>query len=122
MMTWSVRGGMVLSLGGELDIATASLVTDRVRALVAEGHARIVLDLAHLEFCDCSGLRALLRVQRIATEAGGWARLSRVGDMIQQIIALTGLRDVIVCYDNVSAALAVRGAADRGIAERGAAR
>lgn len=105
-MTWSVPGGMVLSLGGELDVATAPLVTGRVRELVEQGHSRIVLDLAHLEFCDCSGLGALLRAQKITAGAGGWARLSRVPGMTRRIAEITGLREALVCYDSAAEALA----------------
>lgn len=105
-MTWSVPGGMVLSLGGGLDLATAPRLTDRVRELVGQGHPRIVLDLAHLDFCDCSGLGALLRTQRITAEAGGWTRLSRVMGLTRRIIELTGLRDVLVCYDSAAEAVA----------------
>jgi anti-anti-sigma factor len=105
MMTWPVDGAMVLSLGGELDIATASLLTDRVQALVDEGYSRIVLDLAHLDFCDCSGLRAFLRAREVTTEAGGWARLSRVGGLTRHIIELTGLADALMCYGSTSSAV-----------------
>lgn len=106
LMTWPVTGAMVLSLGGELDLATMPRFVERVRALVEEGHVRIVLDLGHLEFCDCSGLRALLHARDVAAEAGGWARLSRVGVMTRHIIGLTGLREALVCYDSASAAVA----------------
>lgn len=105
MMTWPVEGAMVLSLGGELDIATTSLLTDRVQALVDQGHTRIVLDLAHLEFCDCTGLRALLLTRGITTKAGGWLRLSRVSGLTQHIIELTGLTEALMCYDSLSSAV-----------------
>lgn len=105
LMTWPVSGAMVLSLGGELDLATMPQLMERVRALVGEGYVRIVLDLGHLGFCDCTGLRALLRAQEIAAEAGGWARLSRVGALTRHIIELTGLRQALVCYDSAAAAV-----------------
>ena len=44
-MTWPVTGAMVLSVGGELDVATMPELVERVRALVEQGHVRIVLDL-----------------------------------------------------------------------------
>ena len=108
MMTWQVPGAMVLSLGGELDLASADLLTDRVRALVDEGHRRLVLDLAHLGFCDCAGLGALLRAQQIATGSGGWARLSRVGGLTRRVIGIIGLGEALVCYADVLSAVGVR--------------
>lgn len=107
MMTWQVPGAMVLSLGGELDLASADLLADRVLALVDEGHRRLVLDLAHLGFCDCAGLGALLRAQRIATGSGGWARLSRVGALTRRVIRIIGLDETLVCYDDVVSAVGV---------------
>lgn len=106
LMTWPVTGAMVLSVGGELDVATMPQLVERVRALVEQGHVRIVLDLGHLEFCDCTGLRALLRAREIAAEAGGWTRLSRVGAMTRHIIGLTGLREALACYGSAAEAVA----------------
>jgi anti-sigma B factor antagonist len=46
-------------LSGELDMAVAGMLGDRLRMLRTEGYA-VRLDLAELEFIDSSGLRELV--------------------------------------------------------------
>ena len=50
---------MRLALRGELDLATADLVADHLRAL-RERRATVLLDLDELEFIDAAGLRVVL--------------------------------------------------------------
>ena len=53
-------GRVQLGLVGELDIASASALNERLRALAQRGDP-VVLDLARLQFIDSSGLRELIR-------------------------------------------------------------
>lgn len=48
-----------LALSGELDLAVADMLGDRLRMLRNEGYA-VRLDLSELEFIDSSGLRELI--------------------------------------------------------------
>ena len=106
LMSWDMAAGMVLSLGGELDVATAETLVSRIHALVGEGHQRIVLDLGHLQFCDCSGLRALFVSRRFAAQAGGWVRIARAKPMLQRTIRIAGLAESLFCYPTTADALA----------------
>jgi anti-anti-sigma factor len=56
---------------GELDLATAGRVRERIEELAAVGFARLLLDLSRLTFLDSTGLRARLPF------ADGRARWSR---------------------------------------------
>lgn len=47
-------------LQGELDMATAPLVRDALKALVGLGKQPLVIDLADVTFIDAAGLRVLL--------------------------------------------------------------
>jgi anti-sigma B factor antagonist len=58
-------------LRGELDIATADLVADRLRRL-RERHAAVLLDLDELDFIDAGGLRMVLIAADDARN-DGWA-------------------------------------------------
>jgi anti-sigma B factor antagonist len=51
---------------GELDLHTAPLLCGRVEETFRDRHARVLLDLSELSFCDSTGLRALLGVVREA--------------------------------------------------------
>src|SRR5437588_4940145 len=59
-----------LRLLGELDLATAPLLADRLRELEADRPPTLVLDLRGLVFMDSSGLRELFAAQRRAREEG----------------------------------------------------
>jgi anti-anti-sigma factor len=60
-----------LALRGELDLATAGVLADRLRGL-RERHATVVLDLDELTFIDAAGLRVLLTAAADARN-DGWA-------------------------------------------------
>jgi anti-anti-sigma factor len=62
---------VVVEVHGELDLATVPQLTaelDRVRAL--PGLERGVIDLRHLVFLDSSGLEAIVKFHKAATQAG----------------------------------------------------
>lgn len=54
-------GTLIITVSGELDLATAPMVGQRIRRpLFWEGVRRVVLDLSGLDFLDSSGASALL--------------------------------------------------------------
>lgn len=55
----------VLSVSGELDIATAPILAGHAAAL-ADLAGRLIVDLSGLEFVDCAGARALAAVTSAA--------------------------------------------------------
>jgi anti-sigma B factor antagonist len=96
---------IVLSVAGELDLATAkqfkTAVTDRLTA----GRA-VVLDLIGLAFCDSTGLGALAGLHRRAVTIGGDLRLAAVQPGVEHVLKLTGVSSVVPIFDDVPAALA----------------
>jgi anti-sigma B factor antagonist len=56
-----VDGIAVLALSGELDLAAAPVLRERLDAARAGGGRGIVLDMAEVTFLDSSALRELLR-------------------------------------------------------------
>ena len=56
-------GNAVVVLVGELDLATAPLLTGVLDPLVEDGPPEIVLDCAALTFLDSSGITVLVRAQ-----------------------------------------------------------
>ena len=59
-----------LVVSGELDLAVAEMLGNRLRQLRNEGHA-VRLDLSELEFIDSSGLRELI-VAVSEARSNGW--------------------------------------------------
>ena len=57
-----------LLLSGELDLASAPQLEERVQQLSSRGQGELVLDLGGLDFIDSSGLNAILRVRALCQE------------------------------------------------------
>ena len=56
-------GGSIVRFGGELDLASAGLLSDALDE-AAEAGGPIVVDLGQCEFIDSTGLAALMRAAR----------------------------------------------------------
>ncbi|ADG90181.1 anti-sigma factor antagonist [Thermobispora bispora] len=86
----------VITLAGELDIATGDMVRSVVKELVGEGRTRVVIDASPLRFCDASGLEALLDSRAYILSVGGSLRLAGVHGVLALVLDVTGLRDLFV--------------------------
>lgn len=86
------NGVTVLTVSGELDIATADTLQSRTRRTLAEGYD-VVIDLAGVTFFDCSGLRALIVARHVAAQFGARLRLRAPSPAVERILQVTGVRD-----------------------------
>ena len=84
-------GNRVISLTGELDIATAGQAYAYLSEVIGTGDAPISVDLAGLAFCDASGLGVLARIARSARQAGRQLRLTSARPSLVKIMRITGL-------------------------------
>ena len=79
---------------GELDIATAveffSVAMDAARS----GSSHVVLDLRELEFCDSTGLRAILELHERIPD-GTRFEIIRGPAGIQRLLAVSGAKSVL---------------------------
>lgn len=63
-------GGTVLTVRGELDIATVPALREAVDKAVAAAPPLVLLDLTHLEFIDSTGCRELMRTGKSGAAGG----------------------------------------------------
>jgi anti-sigma B factor antagonist len=94
----------VVALTGELDIASAGALEDRIRGLVDAGHSRLVVDLAGLIFCDSTGIGTLVRANNDCLALGGYLRLAAPNRNVARVLAVVGLLDAFPAYRSVDAA------------------
>ncbi|MFH8370971.1 STAS domain-containing protein [Streptomyces sp. NPDC018031] len=98
--------GPVLEVVGDLDHTTA----DELRALAAavplEPGRRLVLDLERMEFCDSSGITALLAARHRALAAGAEVALAAVPANTRRILGIVGLDQVFPLYPDADTATA----------------
>jgi len=74
-------------LRGELDLAGAPTVSERLRTL-RERRETVLLDLDELEFVDMSGLRVLLTAAEDASRDGWTLTVTRGSPAVRQLLAL----------------------------------
>ena len=101
-------GGVhVVAMLGELDIATAPRLAFRIDAARRAGARRLVVDLTAAEFCDSTGLRALVGCRREVVAGGGRMALAVLEESaVARMFALAGAHELMPVYDGLEPALA----------------
>jgi anti-sigma B factor antagonist len=80
-----------VTLIGELDIAVADGVEERLRQLREQGRSAR-LDLSQLDFIDSSGVRAIVLGLRYARQEGSGLEVDRrVSPTVQRMIEIMGI-------------------------------
>ena len=85
------NGYQIVSVTGELDIATAEQAYSYISEVIDGRPAPVTVDLSGLTFCDASGLGALARIARHARQAGRQLMLTSVRPSLMKIMRITGL-------------------------------
>lgn len=84
---------VVLTLEGELDMATAPLLQ---RAVQDDGLATkqmLVLDLHRLEFIDSTGLRVILAARKQCRDRGQELAITRGSPQVERLLSVTGMAE-----------------------------
>jgi anti-sigma B factor antagonist len=84
-------GSQVVSMTGELDIATADQAYTFISDVIDSWPAPVSVDLSGLTFCDASGLSVLARIARHARQTGRQFRLTAARPSLLKIMRITGL-------------------------------
>jgi anti-sigma B factor antagonist len=100
-------GVHVIAMRGELDLATAPRLAVRIDNARRAGALRLLVDLTTAEFCDSTGLRALVGCRREVTASGGrFAVAVLEGGAVGRLFSLAGGHELMPVYDSFDAALA----------------
>jgi anti-anti-sigma factor len=101
----SGQGRYVVTVRGELDLATADRLWAELEPLLAP-ETVVVLDGTEISFLDSSGLRVLLQAGNRATSGGAAFRLVAPQQAVQRVLDLAGTGDHLQTRDTVDEALA----------------
>ncbi|GAB3157946.1 STAS domain-containing protein [Amycolatopsis stemonae] len=107
--TASAGSGPVLTVRGELDVATAPQLRTRIGELTLDAGQLLVVDLAGVTFCDSSGISALIAARNAAQAANAEVALVAVPARITRTFELTGLAEFFVTYPTAEAAITAHG-------------
>lgn len=90
-----------VTLRGELDLATAYLLADRLRRL-RERHDTVVLDLEELTFIDAAGVRVILGAAEAALNDGWAFTVTRGSRVVRRLFDLLDLDPLLPLEGEVS--------------------
>jgi anti-anti-sigma factor len=102
----TIGGVPVVRTPEEIDITNAGYFRAALLAAAQGGAGITVIDLSRTPFCDSAGLHALVAAHKRAKAADGEMRLVISDPHVLPIFAITGLDQVIACYDDLGQALA----------------
>jgi anti-sigma B factor antagonist len=111
------RGYPIVTVAGEIDIATAARLRERLSELAAGGRP-LVADLDRVRFIDSAGLAALVGAANRAAAHGGSLHVVCARPQVRQLFRLTGLdlrlSPARTLDEALNALMAARGTPQRG--------
>ncbi len=87
-------GHIVLSVRGEVDLATAPIL-DRLIGSLHHGAHRVVIDMSGVSFIDSTGAWTLVEVRRQLRQAGRDLLVEDPSPFVAKVLDLTGTADLV---------------------------
>ena len=97
--------GFVVVVAGDVDLASAPALHDRLHPLATRG-AGVAVDLAGVTFIDSSGIHALLTSARAIDAAGGSLVLAAPSPAVRRLFELVKVDEVVPVEADRDAAIA----------------
>src|SRR5215472_14021321 len=102
-----VDGVDVVAMEGRIVLGEESTaLREKVKALLAAGKKKLVLNMNNVTYIDSSGLGALVASHTSAKSQGASLKLSHLGAKFQEILLVTKLVTVFDVYPTEAAAIA----------------
>jgi anti-sigma B factor antagonist len=96
------EGVPIITVIGEIDVATAPQLRESLHRLIAQGQATVVLDLLGVTFLDSTALGVLVGALKRCRELGGELHVVVTDARIRKIFEITGLHKVFPIVDALS--------------------
>ena len=93
------RGLPIISVVGEIDVATAPQLRESLHEVIVEDRATVVLDLLAVTFLDSSALGVLVGGLKRCRELGGELYIVVTDPRLKKIFEITGLNEVFPIVD-----------------------
>jgi len=100
-----VKGWTIVTVHGEIDVATSPTLRERLIDLVNGGATRLVLDLEAVDFLDSTGLGTIVSLLKRVRTHGGDLRLVCTEARIRRLFEITGLEKAVPLHASVDDAI-----------------
>ncbi len=95
---------LIINISGRLDAEEPDMFRSKMRQILEQNNANIVIDCSKLEYMDSRGLGALISSLRLAIEKGGDIRIARVLPSVNMLLELTRANKVFKIFKTVDEA------------------
>jgi anti-sigma B factor antagonist len=96
----------LVSVAGEIDIATAGAFRAAVAPFSTDPDVRLVVcDLSQVSFFGCAGMTVLVKTHETLTARGAWLRVVADSYPVLRPLAVTGVLDQLAVSPDVRSAL-----------------
>jgi anti-sigma B factor antagonist len=94
VMIVEVSGKITSGGGGD------TVLKDKMRSLVQQGHKKLLLDLGDVSYVDSAGLGEIVQAYATVNKNGGTLKLLNVTKRIKDLLSITKLLTVFDSFDN----------------------
>jgi anti-sigma B factor antagonist len=107
----STGGVVIVKVSGEITLKKNrnTMLHDKVRGLMQQGHKRVLIDLAEVSYVDSAGLGELVQASSTAKNLGGSIKLFSPTSRLRELMVVTRLTSILGVYDDEAQALASYG-------------
>ena len=100
------EGVAVLDLSGRIVLGEETTrLEESLKALIASGEKKVLLNLAEVSYIDSGGLGALVRSQTAALALEGRIKLLNVPDKVKTLLRITKLQGPFEMFDDEASAI-----------------
>lgn len=96
----------VVTVGGEVDLSTATQLRSCLDDVVGEGFHRIVMDLGGTSFMDCAGLDTLIEIANHLPAPDGAMAVARPSRLVDEMLMILRIEDLLPSFRTVGLACA----------------
>ncbi|GAA2450562.1 STAS domain-containing protein [Streptomyces glaucus] len=97
-------GRHLVTVAGDLDLRTAPRLAHALQPLLRTGGRTVLADLSGVTFLDSTGLTCLIAAYRTARKTGARLALIAPSPPVRNMLALTGVDQVLPSYPTPDAA------------------
>lgn len=98
-------GSSVVSAWGEVDVATAPGLRDRLKQVIERDQGPVVVDLTAVTFIDSTGLGVLIGARKQCDDKGRALRVVMSEPRILKVFEITGLTEFFDVHPSLGPAL-----------------
>lgn len=94
------EGIVILALKGRLTVGEASIIREKVNALLAAGHNNIIFDLGQVDYIDSTGLGSMVICYTTLKKTGGALKLLNLNKRNIELLLLTKLHTIFEVFSD----------------------